>query len=56
MEAFEEDMMEFFCTRPEDTFESDALDAFRRGMIHAVSQYNSLRSHSKYIYILSVMR
>ncbi|CAG7829770.1 unnamed protein product [Allacma fusca] len=46
MESLEEDLIAFFMTRPQETFESTPLDAFRRGMIHAVSQYNSLRSHS----------
>jgi 17beta-estradiol 17-dehydrogenase/3beta-hydroxysteroid 3-dehydrogenase len=46
MESLEEDLIAFFMTRPQETFESSPMDAFRRGMIHAVSQYNSLRSHS----------
>jgi len=46
VEMLEDTVLEFFASHPNATFESSPLDAFRRGILHALSQYNNLRSHS----------
>jgi len=43
----EEQVLEFFATHPlNTTYECGPLDAYRRGLLHAISQYNNLKSYS----------
>jgi 17beta-estradiol 17-dehydrogenase/3beta-hydroxysteroid 3-dehydrogenase len=46
MDNLEETLLEYFVVHPLGTFESCPMDAFRRGLLHALSQYNNLCSHS----------
>jgi hypothetical protein len=47
MDSLEEELLEFFQTQPLDsTYQCGPLDAYRRGLLHAISQYNKLDSYS----------
>lgn len=47
VDNLEEQVLEFFQTHPLDkTYECGPLDAYRRGLLHAISQYNNLKSFS----------
>jgi len=47
VDDLEEQVVQFFATQPlNSTYECGPLDAYRRGLLHAISQYNSLKSFS----------